>query len=171
MQLNLGWKARGSGGLAWKRARSPLLNAYDQSVVDDHRTASIHEATRGAERAPLAGRDVRGNAHSLAGKRGLGLCVKCLDSSCEESVSVVQTHDVSAAPATKQGATEVQLEPGSNSVRPRAVMGERMTTLRARYRSHSSFVDGKDKHLDEISRQGIADNLTPRLRTLDGSAQ
>jgi hypothetical protein len=38
-----------------------------------------------------------------------------------------------------------------------------MTTLRARYRSHSSFVDRRDKHLDEVPRQGIADNLTPRL--------
>lgn len=36
-----------------------------------------------------------------------------------------------------------------------------MTTLRARYRSHSSFVDRRDKHLDEIPRQGVADNLTP----------
>jgi hypothetical protein len=65
----------------------------------------------------------------------------------------------------------VQLDPSSNSVRPRAFSGERMTTLRARYRSHSSFVDGKDKHLDEISRQVISNNLTPRLGTLDGSAQ
>jgi hypothetical protein len=67
----------------------------------------------------------------------------------------------SAAPATKQGVREAQLDPGSNSGRPHTFTGGWMTTLRARYRSHSSFVDRRDEHLDEIPRQGVADNLTP----------
>lgn len=49
-----------------------------------------------------------------------GLRAKRLDSSCEERVSPVRTHDGSAAPATRKGPREVQLEPGSNPVRPRA---------------------------------------------------
>lgn len=71
--IALRWKARGSGGLAWKRARLPLLSAYAQSEVRDLRTASIIGATRRVVWAPLAGRDVCGNAQSSAGKRVFGV--------------------------------------------------------------------------------------------------
>jgi hypothetical protein len=54
-QIILGWKARGSGELAWKRARLPLLSAYDPSAVDDRRTAT----TKGR---PVIGADALGRA-------------------------------------------------------------------------------------------------------------
>lgn len=73
VKIALRWKARGSGGLAWKRARLPLLSAYAQSEVSDLRTASVIGATRRAAWAPVAGRDVRGNAQSFAGKRVFGV--------------------------------------------------------------------------------------------------
>lgn len=164
-QIILGWKARGSGELAWKRARLPLLSAYDQSAVDDHRTVTSHGATRDRRGRPWPGGTYAAAPKTSPASEVLGLCAKDLDSSCEESASpLVRPHDGSAAPATTPGANEVQLELGSNSARPSAVTGARMTTFRARYRSHSSFVGEKDKHLDEISGHEIPYNLTPRLR-------
>lgn len=69
-----------------------------------------------------------------------------------------------AAPATF-GATKTQLDSSSNSFRSARSHEPLLNGIdRARYRSHSSFVDGRDKHLDAILRQRRAPSLTQRLQ-------
>lgn len=124
--------------------------------------------------------DLRGNLGSGAGALGRagrtrqcsGLRRQASLWDCAPSASAPRVRRV--APRSSQGrwegspSNQARGLVGHSSIRAptrigRALAGVRMRTFRARYRSHSSFVDGKDKHLDEVLRQGIADNLTPRL--------
>lgn len=153
-------KAQREGGFVWKRSQSPLLGVYGQSDGSPLRTKSAF----GSARAPLARRDVHGNPRISPASEDQRLCAKCLHSSWEESVIRQLQRRRDAAPATF-GATKTRLDSSSNSFRPARPHGPLLDEIdRARYRSHSSFVDGRDKHLDASLRQRRAPSFTQRLQ-------
>lgn len=104
-------------------------------------------------------------SRELAGKRVFLDCASSVSSSCEEVFACAPTQ--ATPPQQPLGVRETQR--GSSPparVRPtqRPSRGGCWDAVeRARYRSHSSFVDGRDNYLDVVPRQGRAPSLTERL--------
>lgn len=67
----------------------------------------------------------------------------------------------------EEGTARSGLQPGSTA----PLTGSADGSVRDRYRSHSSFVDGRDKHLDVILGQRVAPSFTPRPRLASTAAR
>lgn len=96
-----------------------------------------------------------------------GLCVQCLHPRVRKcSLREGATDTTPAILGVMK--TQLGIEPPAR-LRPKAALhGARLRDAieRARYRSHSSFVGGRDEYLDANPRQGRAPSLTERLHRL-----
>lgn len=104
-------------------------------------------------------------SRELAGKRVFLDCASSVSSSCEEVFVCAPAQ--ATPPQQPLGVRETQrgLEPSSSGPAHSAPHREGCwdAVERARYRSHSSFVDGRDNYLDVVPRQGRTPSLTERL--------
>lgn len=145
-----------------------LLNAYGQSDGSPLRTALGFRAGYGR---PWQGGTYAAISRARRQASVSGLCVKCLIL-VRGSVRV-RSGAGDTTPATTRGARDTAraraLQLGSGPQRPHRE-GCWDAVERARYRSHSSFVDGRDNYLDVVPRQGRAPSLTERLQGLLSTA-
>lgn len=140
--VSLRWKARRE-----RRAHVEVSPVTSPSARTICRTArrSAPSSALGPGGAPLARRNVRDNLGTSQASEGSDIVRQVAPSSCEESVTRRQAVDTAPATQGADGDTaRFELQLGSTD----GPTGTPDEVDRARYRSHSSFVDGRDKHLD-----------------------
>jgi hypothetical protein len=168
--------ARGSAGKAsgGRRGGEAISPGNEVGYFFSARTISRRVIDRSAPRRPSGrrGRLWQGGTCAAARRESLASDRSwvCASGTFTPRVRRASRRQRRRSPSNQPGARKVQLDPESKPGRPRS--SRRVDgSVRDRCRSHSSFVDGRDKHLDVISRQGIAPSFTPRPRLASTAAR